>query len=156
MPEKLVQGLRNHVQTLSSRDFEGRLTGSNGEKKATEYVAKFFKVNGLLPNGDNASYFETFSFSASVSLGGKNKFSFSKGGVTISSAVKADFLPLAFSKTGTRSAKVYMGTIPDYASHGSQDVKFSRRHTRKPRGKSRDLGRRHHEPTGRKEDEQYL
>lgn len=40
----------------------GRLTGSKGEKLATQYVANIFKQLGLEPVGDNGTYFQNFEF----------------------------------------------------------------------------------------------
>ncbi|EJP6471468.1 M20/M25/M40 family metallo-hydrolase [Clostridium sp. L74] len=48
------------VNTLCSDEFEGRLTGSKGNKKAEEYVSKIFKDIGLSPLfGD--SYYHKYS-----------------------------------------------------------------------------------------------
>src|SRR5271163_4142905 len=40
-----------HVQFLASDELEGRLTGSEGYRKAADYVAKQFKAYGLAPAG---------------------------------------------------------------------------------------------------------
>ena len=37
-----VAELKNHVEILASQDFAGRKTGTEGELKATEYVAEEF------------------------------------------------------------------------------------------------------------------
>ena len=53
--------LRDDVETLSSDDFEGRQTGSEGEIKAANYISKRFKDLGLEAKGTN-KYLQTFSF----------------------------------------------------------------------------------------------
>jgi len=54
------KSLENHVIFLTSKNLEGRLTGSNGEKKATDYVAHLFQEWGLLPGGDQGTFFQAF------------------------------------------------------------------------------------------------
>jgi hypothetical protein len=49
------------VTYLSDDKLEGRQTGSEGEKKAAEYIAKRFKSLGLSPKGTE-NYLQTFSF----------------------------------------------------------------------------------------------
>ncbi len=50
-----------HVQYLASDDLQGRLTGSDGYRKAAEYVAKQFADAGLAPAGTNG-YFQPINF----------------------------------------------------------------------------------------------
>ena len=65
--------LRAHVEALSSDITEGRLTGTAGERIATSYVARAFRAIGLAPAGDGGTYFQTFGFTAGVSLGKGNR-----------------------------------------------------------------------------------
>ncbi len=87
--------LRQHVTYLASDELEGRLTGTNGEKLATQYVADVFQGLGLQPYGDEG-WFEPFDFTAGVALGDKNAL---KLGET---SFKADleWRPLSFSQLG--------------------------------------------------------
>jgi Zn-dependent M28 family amino/carboxypeptidase len=50
-----------HVQFLASDELEGRLTGTEGYRKAADYVAKQFKADGLLPAGTKG-YFQPVRF----------------------------------------------------------------------------------------------
>lgn len=53
--------LKKHITYLASDELKGRLTGSEGEKKASEYLAKEFKNLGLKPyQGKN--YFQPFDY----------------------------------------------------------------------------------------------
>lgn len=54
--------LQYHVQILTAPDMQGRLTGSIGEKRATQYVADAFYRLGLEPAGDQGTYFQPFRF----------------------------------------------------------------------------------------------
>ncbi len=67
--------LRRHVEILASDLMEGRLTGSNGERLATSYVADAFERFGLEPAGDDGSYFQPFDFVAGIALGTDNQLS---------------------------------------------------------------------------------
>ncbi len=58
---KSVLSMKDDVTFLASDALEGRQTGSNGEQKAAEYIAKRFEDLGLEAKGTNA-YFQTFSF----------------------------------------------------------------------------------------------
>lgn len=57
--------LRDHIEYLASDKLKGRGTGSKEEKKAAKYIAKQFKKIGLLPKGDEGTFFHQFSFKQS-------------------------------------------------------------------------------------------
>ena len=59
--ESQAQKLIIDIQTLSADDMEGREIGTEGEKKAGEFISKRFKEIGLLPAGDDQTYFQGFS-----------------------------------------------------------------------------------------------
>ncbi|MBI4245334.1 MAG: M28 family peptidase [Planctomycetes bacterium] len=51
-----------HISKLASPEMEGRYTGSDGEKKARNYVVSVFESIGLEPSGDGNSYLQKFEF----------------------------------------------------------------------------------------------
>lgn len=53
--------LFNYVKFLSDSSFEGRLAGSPGMAKATQWAAERFAEWKLLPAGDNGGYIQSFS-----------------------------------------------------------------------------------------------
>lgn len=91
--------LRAHVAYLASEELAGRLTGSQGERLATAYVAQVFASLGLEPAGDNG-YFQEFPFVAGVSLGKGNQLEVDAQ----KWAVDQDWRPLAFSQNGSFAA----------------------------------------------------
>ena len=94
------RGLRIHLDTLASEKMEGRLTGTEGERRATAYVASIFQWLGLMPAGDKGSYFQNFQFTGGVSLGGENQLQIrSESGDSVW-AVNTDWRPLSSSKVG--------------------------------------------------------
>jgi len=95
-----IEELRQHVEALASEAMAGRLAGTDGELKATQYVADVFKAIGLEPAGDNGTYFQAFPFVAGVSLGTDNQLAVGDTAYE----VDRDWRPLAFSKTGAVEA----------------------------------------------------
>jgi Tol biopolymer transport system component/Zn-dependent M28 family amino/carboxypeptidase len=96
-----TRGLRIHLDTLASERMEGRLTGTDGERRATEYVASIFQWLGLTPAGDNGTYFQNFQFTGGVSLGPDNQLTMRYEGGEHSWVVNSDWRPLSSSKVGT-------------------------------------------------------
>ncbi|MDA1229550.1 MAG: M28 family peptidase [Planctomycetota bacterium] len=93
-----------HVEFLCRPQLGGRLTGTKGEQLATNYVALNFETMGLLPAGENNTYFQEFEFTSGVSAGPNNSLTIQ--GVTNDSGtddmaltLDADWRPLAFSSS---------------------------------------------------------
>ena len=97
-----ARDLRGRVAYLASEMMDGRLTGSDGERRATEYVASMLGSYGLEPAGDGGTFFQAFDFTAGVSLGSENRLAIH--GIDTGAgdpAVDREWRPLAFSKTGS-------------------------------------------------------
>lgn len=60
------EGLRSDLVILASDSLEGRDTGSEGLKKAADYLANRYRTLGVEPVGDNGSYFQHFDLSQTV------------------------------------------------------------------------------------------
>ncbi len=67
------------VQYLADDKMEGRLTGSEGYRKAAEYVAGEFKKYGLAPAGTNG-YFQPVKFDVQRVIAAESKVSLGNGG----------------------------------------------------------------------------
>jgi hypothetical protein len=61
------QYLRKHLTPFAADSMQGRETGTEGLRKAADYLAKQYKQLGLKPVGDNNSYFQHFNLNAPVS-----------------------------------------------------------------------------------------
>ncbi|HIE97153.1 MAG TPA: M28 family peptidase [Fuerstia sp.] len=85
-----------HVEYLCRPQLQGRLTGTRGEKLATNYVALYLETLGLEPAGDDDGWFQEFEFTSGVSAGPNN--SMTVGDRTYE--LKKDWQPLVFSRTG--------------------------------------------------------
>ena len=99
-PEITPADMKKYVGHLASDALDGRLTGTKGEKDATQYVADAFKEIGLLPVGDDASWFESFDFTAGVALGNGNALAITGLPAAPATEVDHDWRPLPFSQTG--------------------------------------------------------
>lgn len=85
-----------HVEYLCRPQLKGRLTGTRGEKLATNYVALYLETLGLEPAGDDGTWFQEFEFTSGVSAGADNALSL--GDKTYE--LQTDYSPIAFSKSG--------------------------------------------------------
>ena len=102
-PDISAADLRRHITTLASEEMDGRLTGTEGEQRATDYVASVFASLGLAPAGDSGTFFQSFVFTAGVSLGPTNRLTLHTDATTQvrEYVVDQDWRPLAFAKLGT-------------------------------------------------------
>ncbi|HVH18446.1 MAG TPA: M20/M25/M40 family metallo-hydrolase [Myxococcota bacterium] len=125
--------LRADVEALTAPAMQGRLTGTDGERLATEFVANEFAAMGLDWAGTDGGFFQPFEFTAGVSLGPDNLLrSTGPGTAARSYAVDTDWRPLAFSRTGTATAGIVFagygivapqnGDAPAYDSFAGLDV----------------------------------
>ena len=99
-PDITERDLRRIVAVLASEAMGGRLTGTEGERRATAYVADAFTALGLAPAGDDATMFQSFDFTAGVALAEDNALTVSVDGQAAGLEIDADWRPLAFSRTG--------------------------------------------------------
>ena len=101
-PAILSAEIRWHVEQLCTEEMGGRLTGTDGEKAASNFVAEQFKKFGLAPGGHDGGFEQPFEFTAGVSLGEGNalaaSFKDAEGkDVKQEYAADAAWRPLAFS-----------------------------------------------------------
>ena len=61
-----LQNLKSHVSFLADDKLEGRRAGTNGEKKAIQYISDNFKQIGLQPKGTNSEYTQFFDISDGI------------------------------------------------------------------------------------------
>ncbi|MFZ4621098.1 MAG: M28 family peptidase, partial [Bacteroidota bacterium] len=103
--------LTGHINLLASDGLEGRGTGEKGNDLAAQYIAEQFKSIGLLPAGDNGTYFQQFEVVKGLEVGTANMLSVSLGKKKPTSyAVNKDFIPVGFSANGSALGKaVFVG-----------------------------------------------
>ncbi|PHN05631.1 peptidase M28 [Flavilitoribacter nigricans DSM 23189 = NBRC 102662] len=59
-----AQDMKRHLSTIASTEFEGRETGTDGQKKAAEYIARYFQKLGIPAIGNDGNYFQQINFFA--------------------------------------------------------------------------------------------
>lgn len=91
-----AEDMRSQITYLASDALGGRLTGTEGEKLATRYVADVFQKIGLVPAGDDDGYFDPFDFTAGVALGDGNRLQLGDRPWK----TDVDWRPLSFSQNG--------------------------------------------------------
>jgi aminopeptidase YwaD len=113
--EQLKANLKQHITTLASDKFEGRGTGTEGEKLASDYITSRFKKLKLAPKGENG-FLQPFSFIASTDIGkGTQLYVNSK-----SYRLSDEFYPISISGNGIATGfivKVGYGIIAPDLKH---------------------------------------
>jgi len=95
-----VADLEAHLRALASEEMAGRLTGTEGERRATAYVAEAFTALGLAPAGEDGTMFQPFEFTSGVALADGNALTASVDGEAEALTLDTAWRPLAFSATG--------------------------------------------------------
>jgi hypothetical protein len=85
-----------HVRFLASDELQGRGDGTPELNKAAAYIAEQFKQSGLLPGGEDGSFFQKFQLNTGSRLGPGNKLTLHMGAKTFEASLKQDFIPFAF------------------------------------------------------------
>ncbi|HRG80025.1 MAG TPA: M20/M25/M40 family metallo-hydrolase [Cyclobacteriaceae bacterium] len=60
------KNIKTHIKFLSDDALQGRLTGSEGERMALDYIEKQFKALKLQPKGESDSFEQKFPFKSGV------------------------------------------------------------------------------------------
>ena len=127
--------IKRHVGFLASDELEGRRTGSEGIRKAAEYIREQLVSSGLKPLGTkDGSYDHNFEFTGGVELVKPDNQMILRGhtGEDHAFDLDKDFRPLAFSANGQIEGEVifagYGLTKPGklgvgYNSYGDLQVK---------------------------------
>ncbi len=87
----------DHIKILSSDKYEGRDTGSKGQKLAAKYIAGKLKDWGVPPAGDNGSYFQKFPYSGNRDIVGKPVLKARNGRSTFRMKYARNFTPMTCS-----------------------------------------------------------
>ena len=101
-PDVTARDLKTHLRYLASDELQGRASGSEGNRKAAEYIVGELRRYGIAPAGANGTYFQPFSFTSAVKLGPSNALRLDGGSAGPEELkVDVDFRPLSFSSSGS-------------------------------------------------------
>ncbi len=121
-----------HVEALASEKFEGRLTGSPGEKLAADYIISELKRLGARPVPGQTDFRMPFTFTAGSKDGGTTLTITKDGGTPQTVTGPASVQALSFSDTAEASGRVvfagYGLVVPEsqnfgYDSYAGLEVK---------------------------------
>lgn len=129
------------MDTLCSDEFQGRLSGSEGNKKAGEYLEKTFKDIGLEPYFDG-SYYQNYYQGVMSTYGGDGSDTKLKmvnnvaGVIKGKDSTKAVVVSAHFDHIGYKDGKIIRGAL-DNASGVSALIKIA--HTLKEKSKEKSF-----------------
>jgi hypothetical protein len=107
------QTMTSDIAFLSADEMEGREIGTPGEIKASEFIADRFKQIGLVPKGDNKTYFQHFSkkiksnphaaepAADDAEIKGRNVVAYIDNGAKSTVVIGAHFDHLGYGKEGS-------------------------------------------------------
>lgn len=105
------------IKYLSSKDLQGRASGSDGLDKAARFIAKEFRKAGLRP-AHGQSYLQPFALSVKSNLGNRSRASYTLDGARTELVLGESFMPFSFSASGSvQGGAVFAGygiTAPEY------------------------------------------
>lgn len=95
-PDFSAADIGRHVDYLTRPELGGRLTGTEGERRATAYVAAYLESLGFEPAGKDGTFYQNFDFPAGSRLTDENRL------VVDGQELKVDqqWRPLSFSSDG--------------------------------------------------------
>lgn len=86
--------ISEHLHIIASDSMEGRATGTVGQDMAADYIARQFKLHGLLPISEDSSYFQPFNV---VRLNPSQQLIIGKDTLNYGKDIFANFQPAVFS-----------------------------------------------------------
>jgi len=99
-PLVTVDELKKHVSYLASDELKGRLTGTEGDSLAAEYIRGELKKDGLVPLYEKG--FQRFRVTDKIICGPENSLTINETSLKID----ADFAPFAFSDNSSFKGEV--------------------------------------------------
>lgn len=88
----IISNLQAHIGFLADDKLEGRRAGTEGEKKAADYIISEFAKTGLSPKGDDGTFLQAFEINDGRSINPSSHFIINGNDL----ALNKDFFPLSF------------------------------------------------------------
>ena len=122
----LQERLKAHVTYLASDELEGRMTGSEGERLALEYIRTEFEKMGLGAIDSTGNYLQPFDFVFSRTASKDCQLNTTIDGQDKSAVLYRDFYPISYSASKSVSADgVFVGfgiNAPDLNYNDYEDI----------------------------------
>ncbi|MBL4744977.1 MAG: M28 family peptidase [Flavobacteriaceae bacterium] len=108
-----ITDLKNHLNKIASDEFEGRKTGTEGQKKAANYIRDFYSTNNILSPLSNGTYFQPIPkdfFRGRSDDDSENVLAFIEG-----TDKKEEIIVISahYDHLGVRGRKIYNGADDD-------------------------------------------
>lgn len=120
------ENLKKDVYFLADESLEGRLAGSEGCRKAADYIKSQFSSIGLLPGDSDGDFFQDFEIFSDVSLSQNNRLEINNNGSVSSYEPGPLYTPLYFSANGEIEGDVvfagYGITAPELGWDDYEDI----------------------------------
>lgn len=111
----------DHVRLLASDEWGGRGPGQPGIEEAAEYIAEQFRRTGLLPAGENGTFFQSFEIKMGKELL-EEQARLEVRGLKADWLVRRDWIPLPFGKPGeVEGPLAFAGYGLDVPAHNYSD-----------------------------------
>lgn len=130
---QLENNLRKHITFLADDKLEGRLVGSDGERKAADYISKNFKKNGLVAKGTDG-YLQSFTVKKNmanphgkddapeaVSIKGHNVVGYIDNGALYTVVIGAHYDHLGYNEFGSSTYRATDSTEKPQIHNGADD-----------------------------------
>ena len=98
----IVTNLQGHISYLASDKLAGRRAGTEGEKLAGQYISKSFEQAGLVPKGEDNTWFQPFEINDGKQINRTNLFIINGHDLRLNE----EYFPLAFSPNQSLDAAV--------------------------------------------------
>lgn len=95
LPQDRLSELKRDIEYLASDELEGRETGTKGEALAATYIADRYLDLGLVPYGQEGTYFQEFEFKDNAIVDNAN---LEIGGIELK--LNTHFYPISYSGNG--------------------------------------------------------
>jgi len=95
-----------HVKFLASEELEGRAAGSDGARKAADYIAAHFARSGIPPFGDDGTYFQNFELPRGFDVLDTSSVESTQGKRKTRFRLEQDFQVLSLSGSGVAEAEI--------------------------------------------------
>ncbi|MEO9884184.1 MAG: M28 family peptidase [Balneola sp.] len=108
-----MEGLKSDLTIIASDEFEGRETGEEGIRKATDYITKRYEAMGLTPVGDNGTFEQSYDLNSPVVDGYNFILTDSEGNyvseTSLNKQEKGDFVPLIGGSDNVSGKIIFAG-----------------------------------------------
>ncbi len=109
-PEVTRGEILKHIKFFSADAMKGREAGSEGARKAADYIADHFEKLGLIPAGDKNTYFQNFEIPRGFKVLKTSSFKVVKGKRTSRFPLGKDFSLFSTSAPGSVDAEaIFLG-----------------------------------------------